>query len=185
MSDHQQDAELPQPANEPQSPPCRVLLFTYGKKFGQPNKRDWDGVFNCTAIPNPPASTRKGTTGLSKRFRAEILGSNASVAQDILQRAAAQIADDTMQALCNDNDDGETSNHTSINGTTKRYAFFCEHGKHRSVTIAETLAAILRTERKLIVEVQHRDVERKAKSNLQDRQERQRKIGGASYIVDK
>ena len=71
------------------------------------------------------------------------------VATSIVQHAVAQIVDDHALDDCD----------SRVNGDSV-YAFFCEHGKHRSVSVAETVAEMLRPFR-IPVKVEHRDVYRK------------------------
>lgn len=130
----------------------RVLLVTYGKRFGSIDKKITES-FNCTIIPNPEAN-HKGTTGLSKRFRDEVMKLDA----------AAQLADSAVERIVKDHSQEAIrleGNDEAINV----YAFACEHGKHRSVSVAETVAQRLRKMPGVFesIEVEHRDVSRSFK----------------------
>ena len=88
-------------------------------------------------------------TGLVKRFREEVL--RGSLACTIVDEAVQSIVE--FYAL----DDSDSQINTPF-----RCAFYCEHGKHRSVAIAERVAEKLRLYR-VPVEVVHRDVVRSPK----------------------
>ncbi|KAL3894069.1 MAG: hypothetical protein SGARI_007858 [Bacillariaceae sp.] len=85
-------------------------------------------------------------TGLVKRFREDVL--RDPVAQQIVLEAIETIVQDMS---LDDNDSQVTEGAT--------YAFYCEHGKHRSVSIAERVAELMRLAR-VPVQVIHRDVDR-------------------------
>ena len=123
-----------------------ICLVTYGKRFGSVDKTEYEQIWNCTKIPNPECN-RKGTSGLSKRFRSEVM--RDPLATSIVKQAIDKIVED--YAL-NDRDN-------EIHGLLK-YGFSCEYGKHRSVSVAETVAEKLRLSR-VPVTVEHRDVNRK------------------------
>lgn len=135
-----------------------ITLMTYGKRFGSIDKSKCEKVWNCTVVANP-ACERKKQTGLLKKFREEVL--RDTKAQAIVDEATQYIVD--AYAL----DDAECQVFSPC-----RLAFFCEHGKHRSVAIAERVAERLRLY-KVPVEVVHRDVHRSTQSKKQTKRARE------------
>jgi len=138
-----------------------LLITTYGKRFGSlVDRPERNRIWNCAGIPNPPRATRSTTTGLSKRFRTEVV--RQPVAQAIVQQAVDQMAQDLHSALLEHDD---TTDQPVVDGEQQHnrhmYAFYCEHGKHRSVSVAEHVAEQIRGtcyQAGVSVEVVHRDV---------------------------
>lgn len=93
---------------------ARVLSF--GFRHGVPE--DLTAVFDCRHVLNPDRSVRRWT------------GIHPKVATQVLTQAAAQELLDEAEQLARANPDA-------------RIAFGCNYGYHRSVALAEALAARL------------------------------------------
>lgn len=131
--------------------PILIELVSYGKTHGKP-AGPWDEVYNCESIPNPSSSSRKGRTGLDKRLRTEVMACDA--AQTMVDRATAAVL--AAVDRCRSEPTKGESTHVV------RFGFGCAMGKHRSVSVVETLAAALTTHLRdadnVVLEVTHRDV---------------------------
>ena len=103
-----------------------ITIMTYGKRFGSIDKSKCEKVWNCRGVANP-ACSRKGKTGLIKKFREDVV--RDPFAQSIIEEALQNIIG--FYAL------DYTDSCVLVSSS---WAFFCEHGKHRSVAIAETVA---------------------------------------------
>ena len=101
--------------------PVTLHLLSYGRNHGKPPNltRAW----NCTGVPNPATSARKGRTGLDRRLRTEVM--KTEEAKAIWAAAIASLGIDLRAAEP---------------GAVLRYGFGCAQGKHRSVSIVEHFA---------------------------------------------
>ncbi len=120
-----------------------VTLLTFGYKHGVPP--DADFVFDTRFLPNPfYVDALRHLTGVDPAVRSYVLDSKVAV--DYLE----QVENTVLTAL------------THYGGVSKHYsivALGCTGGRHRSVCLAEELAARL-SSRGLSCTVQHRDVDR-------------------------
>ena len=147
-------------------PPVHLVLVSYGRVKGKPAALDH--CFNCTRVPNPSVSARKGRTGLDKRLRSEVMAAPAAAA--VVRAALAQLAVDLASlrgVACGGANAQQQQSTTDANAAarsagapagvapadqslpkqdashaTLRYGFGCAHGKHRSVAIVEHLARV-------------------------------------------
>jgi RNase adapter protein RapZ len=124
-----------------------VLTFqSFGFKHGPP--RDADLVFDCRFLPNPHyVPDLRPLTGLDPRV-VEYVGR-----EGMLDRFYAHLV--PMLEFLVPQYEAEGKAHVSI-------AVGCTGGRHRSVAIAEHLAAHFRERDDVVVEVEHRDVGRRA-----------------------
>lgn len=133
--------------------PIIVELITYGKRHGKPG--NLDHYWNCTTIPNPSTTARKGRTGRDKRLRTEVM--KEEKAQEIVTLAVEDLQERIASLKAHDKTETETGRGDGI-----YIGFGCACGKHRSVSVAIKVHEILR-QMKLVnvaVKVTHRDIER-------------------------
>lgn len=120
----------------------QIELYSYGRSFGKPDG-PWTRTWNCEKFENPPTRLRTKHTGLHKRLRREALAHND--AKKMVRQAEQAVLD-----ACSAQNEMQTL----------RFAFGCTVGRHRSVSIVEELAQVLRTQHRLDVRVVHRDIHR-------------------------
>src|SRR3954470_6486174 len=129
----------------PASPGRLALTFTsFGHKHGPP--RDADLAFDVRFLPNPHyESDLRPLTGFDKRI-VEYVARDGRLAE-FYERALPLLEYLLPQYVA------EGKSHLVV-------AVGCTGGRHRSVVIAEDLAAHFREDGRYFVEVQHRDVDR-------------------------
>jgi UPF0042 nucleotide-binding protein len=122
-----------------------VLTFqSFGFKHGPP--RDADLVFDCRFLPNPHyVPDLKPLTGLDPRI-VEYVGREGRLAQ--LYEHLIPMLEFLVPEY-----ESEGKAHVAV-------AIGCTGGRHRSVAIAEHLAAHFRDRDEVLVEVEHRDIGR-------------------------
>jgi UPF0042 nucleotide-binding protein len=121
-----------------------VTFLSFGFKHGP--ARDADLLFDVRFLPNPhyePAL--RPLTGFDQRI-VEYVGRDGRLAE-LYERAVPLLEYLLTQYVA------EGKSHLVV-------AIGCTGGRHRSVTIAEDLAARIKGDRRLLVEAVHRDVER-------------------------
>ena len=130
---------------EPEAPGRLAVTFTsFGHKHGPP--RDADLAFDVRFLPNPHYDPQlRPLTGFDRRIvdyvaRDGRLGEFYERVVPLLEYLLPQYV-------------AEGKSHLMI-------AIGCTGGRHRSVAIAEHLAALFRDREEYFVEVQHRDVDR-------------------------
>lgn len=120
-----------------------VTLVSFGFKHGVP--ADIDLLFDCRFLPNPYwEEDLRERTGLDPRVQDYV--SDNDLARDFIERADA-----LFELLI--------PAYQQEGKTVLTIAFGCTGGHHRSVTLAERFAAILRG-RGLSPRVRHRDIDR-------------------------
>lgn len=127
------------------TPTTLVKLISYGRRNGTPP--NLTASFNCTNIANPSKTSRAGRTGLDKRLRTEVMAGR--LAQDIAARACDSVLEAVKASVANP--------------ATMQFGFGCEVGKHRSVSVAITVANELQQNQDLVglgvqVATLHRDI---------------------------
>ncbi|MCZ7630279.1 MAG: RNase adapter RapZ [Microthrixaceae bacterium] len=121
----------------------RVTLVSFGFKHGVP--ADIDLLFDCRFLPNPYwEEDLRGLTGMDAEVQEYV--SNNEIAREFIKRTDA-LLEMLIPAY---QEEGKS---------VLTIAFGCTGGRHRSVTLAERFAAILR-DRGLSPRVRHRDIER-------------------------
>jgi UPF0042 nucleotide-binding protein len=121
----------------------QTTLTSFGYKHGLP--LDTDLVIDCRFLPNPHwVDELRPLTGLDAPVREYVLGQ--PITDEFLQHL------DAMLALLLPAYVAEGKSYLTI-------AFGCTGGRHRSVAIAEVVAAALR-EKGFDLRVAHRDVDR-------------------------
>jgi RNase adapter protein RapZ len=130
---------------EPESPGRLAVTFTsFGHKHGPP--RDADLAFDVRFLPNPHYEPDlRALTGFDTRI-VEYVSRDGRL-EEFYERVLPLLEYLLPQYV------GEGKSHLVI-------AFGCTGGRHRSVVIAEHLAAHFRSADDYFVEVQHRDVDR-------------------------
>ncbi|MDP9294924.1 MAG: RNase adapter RapZ [Actinomycetota bacterium] len=130
---------------EPESPGRLAVTFTsFGHKHGPP--RDADLAFDVRFLPNPHYEpSLRVLTGFDTRI-VEYVGRDGRL-EEFYERVLPLLEYLLPQYVA------EGKSHLVI-------AFGCTGGRHRSVVIAEHLAAHFRGADEYFVEVQHRDVDR-------------------------
>jgi len=130
---------------EPESPGRLAVTFTsFGHKHGPP--RDADLAFDVRFLPNPHYEpSLRVLTGFDTRI-VEYVGRDGRL-EEFYERVLPLLEYLLPQYV------NEGKSHLVI-------AFGCTGGRHRSVVIAEHLAAHFRRADEYFVEVQHRDVDR-------------------------
>jgi len=121
-----------------------IEIISYGKRRGKPS-HNFNKLWNCTNIANPSKSSRKGRTGLDKRLRKEVMiGEEAQlIVREAVDLCTSQVemvmsSSSGEEADNDDNEDGGVSGNCSP--LIIRLGFGCEMGKHRSVSVAVTVA---------------------------------------------
>jgi RNase adapter protein RapZ len=141
---HQLATSMSEKFSEAESPGVRVTIVTFGFKYGLP--ADADLVADMRFLPNPFwIPELKSLTGLDPEVSAYVLG--AKGAEEFV--AAYAVALSPVLAGYQ----RENKRHATI-------AIGCTGGKHRSVAVGEKLAALLRAEPGVVVNVKHRDLGR-------------------------
>jgi UPF0042 nucleotide-binding protein len=141
---HQLATSISEKFAEAESPGVRVTIVTFGFKYGLP--ADADLVADMRFLPNPFwIPELKALTGLDPEVSSYVLG--AEGAEEFV--AAYAIALSPVLAGYQ----RENKRHATI-------AIGCTGGKHRSVAVGEKLAAFLRAEPGVVVNVKHRDLGR-------------------------
>lgn len=132
-----------------------IEIISYGKRYGKPNllDRNW----NCTRIVNPSSSSRKGRTGLDKRLRSEVM--RGEIAQSIAKEAVEYCTGQLRVGSQAEDKDGDSPMEVDVDSSRIRIGFGCEMGKHRSVSVAVTVADELRADLNCEVNLMHRDIE--------------------------
>jgi UPF0042 nucleotide-binding protein len=122
-----------------------VLTFqSFGFKHGPP--RDADLVFDCRFLPNPHyVPDLRPLTGLDPRI-VEYVGREGKLAE--LYDHLVPMLEFLVPEY-----EAEGKAHVAV-------AVGCTGGRHRSVAIAEYLGAHFRQQENVVVEVEHRDIER-------------------------
>lgn len=121
----------------------KITLVSFGFKHGVP--ADIDLLFDCRFLPNPYwEEDLRGLTGIDPQVQEYV--SDSDLARDFIKRT-----DDLLELLI--------PAYQQEGKSVLTIAFGCTGGHHRSVTVAERFAAILR-ERGLSPRVRHRDIER-------------------------
>jgi UPF0042 nucleotide-binding protein len=141
---HQLATSISEKFAEAESPGVRVTIVTFGFKYGLP--ADADLVADMRFLPNPFwIPELKSLTGLDPEVSSYVLG--AEGAEEFV--AAYAVALSPVLAGYQ----RENKRHATI-------AIGCTGGKHRSVAVGEKLAALLRAEPGVGVNVKHRDLGR-------------------------
>ena len=126
-----------------------IEIVSYGKRRGKPS-HNFNKLWNCTNIANPSKSSRKGRTGLDKRLRKEVM--MGEEAQLIVRQAIDFCTSQVGAVMSSSNvssgegvdiddsqeEDGVGGGHCSP--LIICLGFGCEMGKHRSVSVAVTVA---------------------------------------------
>lgn len=127
---------------------CRVLSF--GFKYGPP--QDADLVFDVRFLKNPFfVPELKPLSGLDASVRDYVL--DQADAQEFLQHASA------LMGFCVPRFEREGKSYLTV-------ALGCTGGRHRSVALAERLAARMEGELGMAMDVVHRDMERQSRGRL-------------------
>jgi RNase adapter protein RapZ len=141
---HQLATSISEKFAEAESPGVQVTIVTFGFKYGLP--ADADLVADMRFLPNPFwIPELKSLTGLDPEVSSYVLG--AEGAEEFV--AAYAVALSPVLAGYQ----RENKRHATI-------AIGCTGGKHRSVAVGEKLAALLRAEPGVVVNVKHRDLGR-------------------------
>lgn len=120
-----------------------ITVVSFGYKYGLP--LDVDVVLDCRFLPNPFwLPELRPQTGLDPEVRDYVLGQPA--AQEFLERLRPLLATLVPAYV------GEGKAYLTL-------AFGCTGGRHRSVAIAETVAAML-SDLDVVAQVTHRDIAR-------------------------
>ena len=134
-----------------------IQFITFGVETGTRPKLETlnHPIFRCDWITNPSSSSRKNSTGQSKKLRNEVLSQPGVM--DFVEKCAEEI----MDVVNNEQYDDDNSNHTSsvkydednLNHNCNKnsysenrdfkFAFSCAHGKHRSVSVAMEVGNVL------------------------------------------
>ncbi len=141
---HQLATQVAEKFSEENTAGVRVTIMSFGFKYGLPT--DADLVADARFLPNPFwVPELKALTGQDERVRDYVLG----------QPGAREFVSAYAQALAPvlEGYQRENKRHATI-------AMGCTGGKHRSVAIAEALAAQLRELPGVAVSVKHRDLGR-------------------------
>ena len=126
-----------------QAQAMQTTVVSFGYKHGIP--LDVDNVFDCRFLPNPHwVDELRPLTGLDQPVKDYVLGQPDTAA--FLEHLAG-LLDLLLPAYAKEGKSYLT------------FAVGCTGGRHRSVAIAEALAALIE-ERGLIPSVQHRDIDR-------------------------
>jgi UPF0042 nucleotide-binding protein len=130
---------------EPESPGRLAVAFTsFGHKHGPP--RDADLAFDVRFLPNPHYEPElRALTGFDERI-VEYVGRDGRL-EEFYEKVLPLLDYLLPQYVA------EGKSHLVV-------AIGCTGGRHRSVVIAEHLAAHFRSDGGYFVEVQHRDVDR-------------------------
>jgi UPF0042 nucleotide-binding protein len=141
---HQLATQVAEKFSEENAAGVRVTIMSFGFKYGLPT--DADLVADARFLPNPFwVPELKALTGQDERVREYVLGQpGASEFVTAYARALAPVLEGYQR---------ENKRHATI-------AMGCTGGKHRSVAIAEALAAQLRELPGVAVSVKHRDLGR-------------------------
>ncbi len=141
---HQLATQVAEKFSEENAAGVRVTIMSFGFKYGLPT--DADLVADARFLPNPFwVPELKALTGQDERVRDYVLGQpGASEFISAYARALAPVLEGYQR---------ENKRHATI-------AMGCTGGKHRSVAIAEALAAQLRELPGVAVSVKHRDLGR-------------------------
>lgn len=141
---HQLATQVAEKFSEENAAGVRVTIMSFGFKYGLPT--DADLVADARFLPNPFwVPELKALTGQDERVRDYVLGQpGASEFVSAYARALAPVLEGYQR---------ENKRHATI-------AMGCTGGKHRSVAIAEALAAQLRELPGVAVSVKHRDLGR-------------------------
>ncbi len=152
----------PPPPPPPPTSVIKIQLITFGVESGKKPNVDTlnHPTFRCDWIPNPSSSSRKNTTGQSKKLRKEILAQPG--VEDFVENCTEKIINEIgglIQCHSGNNDDdvyegsnddfdesheisGKQSDSNSIKSDGYceekefKFAFSCAHGKHRSISVA-------------------------------------------------
>lgn len=127
----------------PEDATTQITLVSFGFKYGVP--ADVDLLFDCRFLPNPHWEEElRDLTGLDANVQAYV--GDSDLAREFVDRTDA-----LLELLIPAYEDEGKSVLT--------IAFGCTGGHHRSVTLAERFAGILR-DRGLSPKIRHRDIER-------------------------
>jgi RNase adapter protein RapZ len=141
---HQLATAISEKFSEIDTPGVQVTIVTFGFKYGLP--ADADLVADMRFLPNPFwIPELKALTGLDEEVRSFVLSAKgATEFVDAYAKALAPVLAGYQR---------ENKRHATI-------AIGCTGGKHRSVAVGEKLAALLREEPGVAVNVKHRDLGR-------------------------
>jgi UPF0042 nucleotide-binding protein len=141
---HQLATTISEKFSEVDTPGVQVTIVTFGFKYGLP--ADADMVADMRFLPNPFwIPELKALTGLDEEVRTFVLGAEgATEFVGAYAKALAPVLAGYQR---------ENKRHATI-------AIGCTGGKHRSVAVGEKLAALLREEPGVAVNVKHRDLGR-------------------------
>jgi UPF0042 nucleotide-binding protein len=141
---HQLATSIAEKFSEVDAPGVQVTLVSFGFKYGLP--ADADSVADMRFLPNPFwIDELKPLTGLDAEVSEYVLGAEGA------QEFVSSYADALTAVLAGYQ--RENKRHATI-------AIGCTGGKHRSVAVAERLAALLRGLPGVAVNVKHRDLGR-------------------------
>jgi UPF0042 nucleotide-binding protein len=141
---HQLATSISEKFAEAEAPGVRVTIVSFGFKYGLP--ADADLVADMRFLPNPFwIPELKALTGLDAEVSAYVMGGEG--AQEFVS-AYARALSPVLAGYQREN-----KRHATI-------AIGCTGGKHRSVAVGEKLAALLRSEPGVVVNVKHRDLGR-------------------------
>ncbi|WP_213814747.1 RNase adapter RapZ [Glaciihabitans sp. dw_435] len=141
---HQLATSVAEKFSEEDTPGVRVMLLSFGFKYGLP--ADADSVADMRFLPNPFwRPDLKAHTGLDPDVSQYVLG--APGATEFLENYARALAP-VLAGYQREN-----KRHATI-------AIGCTGGKHRSVAVAEQLATLIRGLPGVAVSVKHRDLGR-------------------------
>jgi RNase adapter protein RapZ len=129
-----------------------MLLISFGAKFGNVKKSDFDLIFNLQKLPNPEDISMKNKTGKSKDLQKSFFS------LEVVEEKYNSIKQEIENSL------KENPN--------LRVAIGCFAGKHRSVAFVERLTSELKMEG----EVYHRDLNKSSTEIKNKKKEKSKKF---------
>jgi RNase adaptor protein for sRNA GlmZ degradation len=140
------ESEKLQPVPEPEKLTVRVTSFSFHRSVPQDNSGHGGGfVFDARGLPNP---------GREERFK-QLTGKDAPVVEYLEQHERVHQFLANAQALI----DGSVDNYLERGFKNLMISFGCTGGQHRSVYLAEAVAAHLRQRSNVNVVLHHRELE--------------------------
>jgi len=143
---HMLNSESLRTTPEPGKLTVRVISFSFHRGMPQDNSGHGGGfVFDARGLPNP---------GREERFK-QLTGKDAAVIDYLVQQESVHQFLRNATALV----DGTVDNYRERGFKNLMVSFGCTGGQHRSVYLAEAMAAHLRQRNDIHVVVQHRECE--------------------------